>query len=161
MKVFMSRESILSEISSAAAFIVSASAISVSTDSIFSHVDFILALRSSSEAVVTSLVDVGPVEAEDVGGNLVKGVEVRSSSGTSVTSVVPSTASMLDVGPVEAEDMVGSLTEGVKEVERVFAGVVSDDVCWFPEVKLTAVVSDVSVGHCSPASTLYGPGLKQ
>ena len=82
VKVFMSRESILSEISSAATFVVSASAISASTDSIFSHVAFILVLRSSSEAVVTSRITetasmlvVGPVEAEDVVGMLVKGVD--------------------------------------------------------------------------------------
>ena len=77
MKVFMSRESILLEISSAAAFLVSASSISVPTDSIFFCIVFTLAVRSSSEAVVTSpvtetasILDVGPVYTEDVGGML-------------------------------------------------------------------------------------------
>ena len=62
MKVFMSRESSFSEISSATALVALASAISVSADFIFSSVSFTLTTRSSSDTVMT------PVESEDNGG---------------------------------------------------------------------------------------------
>ena len=69
MKVFMSRESSLSETCSDTALVASASAMSVLADSIFSCLSFTLAVKSSSETVV---LDVGPVEAEDVGGRVVE-----------------------------------------------------------------------------------------
>ena len=110
IKVFMSRESSLSETSSAAAFVASASAISASAKSIISRISFNLAIRPSCDSAVTS--------------------------------DVPATASVFDT---EAEDVRGGgmvVVKGVdevKRVERLFAGVVSDDVRWFSEVKLTAV----------------------
>ena len=78
----MSRESSFSEISSIAAFVAFASAISASADSIFSCTSFFLTVRSSSDTVVTSVVpatasmlDVGPVKVKDVGGIVVKVVD--------------------------------------------------------------------------------------
>ena len=62
-----------------------------------------------------------------------------------MTSLVTETASMLDVGPLKSEDVLGMLVKGVDEVkwvERLFAGVVSDDICCFSEVKLTVIGSE-------------------
>ena len=78
----MSRESSFSEISSIAALVAFAFAISASADSIFSCTSFFLTVRSSSDTVVTSVVpvtasmlDVGPVKVKDVGGMVVKVVD--------------------------------------------------------------------------------------
>ena len=113
IKVFMSRESSLSETSSAAAFVASASAISASANSIISRKSFNLAVRPSCDSAVPS--------------------------------DVATTASVFDISQDEAEDVGGGGMEvvkgvdEVKRVERLFAGVVSDVICWFSEVKLTAV----------------------
>ena len=58
-----------------------------------------------------------------------------------VTSVVPVTASMLDVGPVEANDVGGGgmVVAGLDEVDKLFAVVGSEVICWFSVVKPTAV----------------------
>ena len=80
MKVSMSSLSSLSETSSATTFIALAFAMSALADTIFSCLSFTLAVKSSSDTVVTSVVpmtssmlDVGPVEAKDEGGMVVKG----------------------------------------------------------------------------------------
>ena len=80
MKVFMSSLSRESETSSATALVVSASAMSALADTIISCVSFTLSVKSSSDTVVTSVVpvtasmlDVGPVEANDVCGMVIKG----------------------------------------------------------------------------------------
>ena len=58
-----------------------------------------------------------------------------------MTSVVPVTASMLDVGPVEANDVGGGgmVVAGLDEVDKLFAVVGSEVICWFSVVKPTAV----------------------
>jgi len=70
-------------------------------------------------------------------------------------------ASVLPVDPVGAEERgvegVGvetsvGVSDEVERVERLFKGVVSDDICWFSEDKLVGVGPVPSVGHSSPAS---------
>ena len=80
----------------------------------------------------------------------------------------------------------GMVVTDVGEVDKLFAVDGSEVICWFSEVKLTAVGPEIfesqpfkfslysktfasdsylpdvfSVGHSSPASVWYGPGLKQ
>ena len=106
MNLFMSRESSLSETSSATTLVASASAMSALADSIFSCVSFTLAVKSSSDTVVALIVlEVGPVDAEDAGGMVVEGGG-------------------------------GMVVTGVDEVEKLFSVVGSEMICCCSEVTL-------------------------
>ena len=109
--------------------------------------DVVIVVSAGSSAGGTSGSSAGGKTGSSAGGKTGSSADVegRSSSGTSVTSVVPSTASRLLVGPAESEDVIGMLVTGVEEVERVerlFAGVVLDYICWFSKVKLTVIGSE-------------------
>ena len=65
------------------------------------------------------------------------------------------TASMLAVcPPIETEDpVVGGIVvtgvDGTERLERLFAGVVSEVVCWFSEVELTVIGSEKMLSYKS------------